>query len=162
MDIAAQAAAQAGIKQKTFGNNTYSIKLLPATQGLVTGQRIVKAFGPALGVLLDSGSQEGLYPEEDKLYTDLSVAIVHQLDDLEIVQTIKELLAGLSCNSQAVDFDKHFAGEYGELIAVVEYALKENFSDFFTSYLKAKGLEIPTLRSMMTPRVENQEQSNGE
>ncbi len=164
MDIAQQAAQMAGIKQTTFGSNTYSVKLLPATNGLATGQRLIKAFGPALGVLLDSGKdKENLYPEEDKLFTDLAVAIVHQIDDLEFIQTVKELLNDLSCNSQPVDFDKHFSGRYGELIAVVEFALKENFGDFFSSYLKAKGLEIPTLRSMMaTQKDESQKQSNAE
>ena len=145
---------KAGIRTKDIEGKKYTIKLLPATVGLKVGEKIIKACGPALGVLLDSGDSGGF-----DLYTDLSIAIVKQLDELDLIDTVKVLFADSYCGSQAIEFDTHFAGNYGELILLVEYALKENFGDFFIKYLKAKGLEIHTLREMMTKRVQSPEES---
>lgn len=154
MDIAQQAAALAGIKQKTIQGKVYSIKLLPASQGLTVGQNIIKGFAPALGVLFDSKLEEdSLFPEEQTVFTDLAIAVVRQMDSLELTSVIQLLMQGLSCDGQAVDFDTHFAGNYAALLSVVEYSLRENFGDFFTLYLKEKGLEIHTLREMMMPKT---------
>jgi len=152
-DRVQQIVQQAGHRQLVLNGKTYSVKLLPATKGMSVSARIIKAVGPAFGVLLDS-SNEDLFPEEISMFTDLAVAVVRQLDELQMEITIKELLGGLSCDGQSVNFDEHFAGNYGELIAVTEYALKENFGDFFTEYLKAKGLEIHTLREMFQKNKE--------
>ena len=153
----------AGQRQKAINGRNYSIILLPATRGLTVSNRLVKSLGPAIGVLLDNSKvKEVLFPEEQSMFTDMAIALVRQLDELDLENTIKELLNGCACNGQPLDFDKHFAGNYGELVAVVEFALKENFGDFFTTYLKAKGLEIHTLREMMQPRVKDTTQEESE
>ena len=160
-DINQQAAAKAGIKQKTINGKIYSVKLLPATLGMTISSRIMKAMGPAIGVVVDS-KDEIYLPGEQSFYTDIAVAVVAQLDELSLEMTVQELLGGLSCDGHAVDFDRHFAGNYGSLIAVVEYALQENFGNFFTDYLRAKGLEIHTLRDLMKPKEETPEPSKDE
>lgn len=160
--IIQQAAHQAGIKQKTVNDKVYSVKLLPATRGMTISSRLAKALGPAVAVIVDS-KDEVYLPGEQSFYTDIAVALVSQLDQLALEETVKELLNGLTCDGQPVNFDTHFAGNYGSLVIVVEYALQENFGNFFTEYLKAKGLEIHTLRDMMTPnKVEIPESSNDE
>ena len=96
------------------------------------------------------------------MFTDLAIALVRQLDELELEETCRVLLAGLTCNGQPVDYETHFAGNYSAYIQVIEYALKENFGSFFTDYLKAKGLEIPTLMAMLKPLADNQTESKEE
>lgn len=156
-----QIAQQVGLRQLTLNGKVYSIKLLPASKGMSVSSRLIKALGPAFGVMLDSNNED-LFPEQVSMFTDLAIAIVRQLDELQLETTIKELLGCLSCDGQTVNFDEHFAGNYGELIAVTEYALKENFGDFFTEYLRAKGLETHTLREMLLKnKVEIPEPSEG-
>lgn len=162
-----QELKKAGGRQKVIGENTYSIKLLPATVGLKLGNQMIKGLAPVIAVLADNSMGNGavsvkgdaLVMEEQTLFTDMAVALVRQLDELDAVLIIKSLLFEASCNGQPIDFDNHFMGRYGELISIVEYALKENFGDFFIEYLKGKGLEIPTLRSLMKVNQGTQEES---
>lgn len=162
--IIQQASQQAGVKQKEIGGKTYSVKLLNTSTGLVVGQRVLEAAGPAIGVLLDRKSNDGfIVPGEDSLYTEVFIAISRQLHALGLVDLIKQLFVGLTCNGQPVDFETHFAGNYGELFAVTEYALMENFSGLFIGYLKAKGLEIHTLSNLMNlQKAQTQPTSNEE
>lgn len=145
------------IKEKEINGKSYSIQLLPASVGLDVSQKIIKTVGPALGVILDS--KEEFEFEESTFFTDLAIALTRSIDELDLINMSKALLKGSYCDTQEITFDTHFAGNYGELLSVLEFALKENFGDFFTSYLKGKGLEIHTLRQMMTPKkVEKQEE----
>ena len=146
--IIQDAVAQSGFKETIVNNKQYKVLLLPATRGLTIGQKLVKLVLPLFGILEDNNDEDKFLGEDKTLFTDLSIMVVRSMDDIDMVNTIKELLTGCYCNGQLVEFDTHFAANYGELIAVVEFALKENFGDFFTSYLKAKGLPIPTLREM--------------
>lgn len=161
--IADNAMRESGVRQTTINGRSYSIQLLPGTVGLNTAQKIIKALGPALGVILDSPNQdEVVFAEDNTFFTDVAIAIVSSLDNLDLEHTVKNLLMNSYCDGQKIDFDKHFMGNYGNMIALVEFTMKENFGDFFTSYLKAKGLEIHTLRQMMNPlKAENQEESDG-
>ena len=159
-DIFAEAMQKTGTRNIDILGKKYSITILKASQGLEVGTRLIKTVAPAIGIFFDNReatkglqSEDGevVFLDEQTIFTDLAVALVTQLDNLDLIGTIKGLLASLHCNSQPVVFDDHFAGNLGELAAVVEFALKENFADFFTSYLKAKGLEIHTLGEMFNP-----------
>ena len=149
IDVMQQALQQAFQCQSTINGKDYVIQLLPTSVSLEVSQKLVKALGPAFGVLLDNNSDESMYQMEQTLFTDLFIAIAKQLDNLELTTLLQVLLKGAYCDGQAIDFDEHFRGKFGELLLVGEWALKENFKDFFISYLKAKGLEIHTLREMM-------------
>lgn len=149
-DFVQEIAQSSGLIQKEFNGDTYTLKLLPASKGMMMGKRLISTFAPALGVLMDSTTKDPIFVEENTMCTDLAVAIVSQLDQLDFEKTIIDLLTGMTCNGQGIVFDTHFAGKYGLLLNCVEWAIKENFGDFFTEWLKGKGLSIPTLKSMMT------------
>ncbi len=159
MNAFEQANNEAGLRRKEINGKLYCIQLLPASKGLTIGKRLIKSLGTALGVVLDSNDNPFA---AETIFTDLSIAIVSKIDDLDLEATIKELLGYCSCGGNQIDFDRHFAGNYGEMVAVVEFALRENFGDFFTDYLKAKGLEIHTLREMMNKKAETPEKSESE
>ena len=95
--------------------------------------------------------------EQGSLFTDLSIAIVSKLDDLDVINVVQELLRGCTANGKAIDPNEYFSGQIDHFYLVIEFALKENFGDFFSKVLKAKGLEIHTLREMMTPTMTQQE-----
>lgn len=149
-DFVQEEARKAGLIQKQFNGQTYTLKLLPAIKGMMMGKRLITSFAPALGVLMDSSSEDSLYANEQTICTDVAVAIASQLDQLDFEKTIIDLLTGMTCNGQPIEFNSHFQAKYGLLLNCVEWAIVENFGDFFTEWLKGKGLSIPTLKSMMT------------
>lgn len=157
----AQQVADAGSRQIVIGDKTYGIQLLPATAGLQLGNRLIKGFAPTLGVFLDN-EENTEFSLEQTLFTDAAIALTRHMDDMDVVAIIKGMLAGLTCNAKPVEFDQEFRGNYGTLMAIVEFALKENFSDFFTDYLKAKGLDTETLRSLMVRKADTPEKSDSE
>lgn len=137
------------IREAQINGKTYMIQLLTTSLGIRVKEKIIKAFGPMLGVSLDYAQKgDDLLPEELNVFTDLSIALVSNLDKLDVVTTIQLLLAESWCDGQKIDFEEHFAGNYSELYQLVELALKENFGSFFTEYFKAKGLPIEALKGM--------------
>jgi hypothetical protein len=128
----------------------YTMQLLPATTGLSIGLELIKMAAPVLGILADSSDEENtLISNDSTMFFEASTVLVSSMGDIDTVNLVKILLNELKFNGTEVVFDTHFRANYGELIAVLEVSLRENFGDFFTSYLKAKGLEIPTLGNLM-------------
>lgn len=153
------------IKSKTrsrethINGKTYTIQLLSTSLGIKVKERIIRAFGPMLGVSFDYIQKgEDIFPEDFNLFTDLSIALVRNLTELDVVTTIQLLLADSYCDGHKIDFEDHFAGNYSELYLLVEFALKENFGSFFTDYLKAKGLSVDALREMLPKAQTTEEQ----
>lgn len=148
-----QAADESGVsnvREKEIRGRRYAVKILPATSGLELGERIIEAAGPAIGVILDRKVNDGyIAPGEDSLYTEIMITVSKQLYALGLATTVKQLFKGLTCDDKVVDFDQHFAGNYGELLAVLEYAVEENFGGFFTEYLSAKGLGIHSVTEFL-------------
>jgi len=161
-DILKAAVNATGVKTFEVGGNIYSITLLPASKGLVVGTQLLKVFAPVLGIMADknTGDDGFTLPDEQTMFYEASTVLVSGMENIDILELVTLLLAGLKFNNEGVVFDTHFRGKYGELLLVLETALKENFGDFLSSYLKAKGLEIPTLRDMMKPKVQPQDESD--
>ena len=143
-DFIKEEALKAGLIQKEINGKTYTLKLLPAIKGMMMGKRLISTFAPALGVLMDTSTEDTIYANEQTLCTDLAVAIVTQLDQLDLEQTILDLLAGMQCEGKQIEFNSHFQANYESLLSCVEWAIVENFGGFFTGWLKQKGLSIPT------------------
>ena len=113
-----------------------------------------------IGVALDYMEKgNDLLTDEFNMFTDLSIALVSNITQLDVVTTIQLLLSDSYCEGQRVDFEEHFAGNYGELYTLVEFALKENFGNFFTDYLQAKGLSVESLKAMV-PKAQTTEESS--
>lgn len=145
-DIAAQLLAKKGYKVTIIEGKAYSIRLLPATKGLALGLKLTKTFLPALGAFVDAGKREGLIlPEDDTMFSEIAFTLTSQMDKLDLSTIINELLHQAICDDELIDFDSHFQANYSVLIQLVEFALKENFGDFFTQYLRSKGINLGEL-----------------
>jgi len=158
---AAQSAG--GYREIDADGITYTIKLLPATKGLSVATSLARTILPSLGSLADNvEKRDYILPEESVIWTELAVMLVSQLDKIDIVKTVTMLMDGSSADGEPIKFEEYFSGNYGTLIFLVEFALKENFGSFFTGYLKAKGLEIPSLRAIFSKKVTSAEESESE
>ena len=148
------------LRTTIINNKEYAIQILTTSLGIKVKEKIIRAFGPTIGVALDYMEKgNDLLPDEFNMFTDLSIALVSNITQLDVVTTIQLLLADSYCEGQRVDFEEHFAGNYGELYTLVEFALKENFGNFFTDYLQAKGLSVESLKAMV-PKAQTTEESS--
>ena len=163
MNHVQQAFTNAGQREKQIDGKTYSLQLLPASTGLAIFFDLVELFGTSIANIADSVRNEDvMLPEEMLTFTHATQLFITNMGNKDMMAIIQALVSKVHCNGQPIDFDTHFAGRYGELAVVIEWVLKENFKDAFTSWLREKGLEIPSLSSLLTPKVMPSEQPSSE
>jgi len=151
------------LKDKTGKERRYSIRLLGGYTAFAVGLELITVFLPALGSYVDSEKKSDfILPEENAMFSEIALLLVRQMDQINLIKIAQGLLADMTCDGQPVDADAHFKGNLSGFIKVLEFTLKENFSDFFTDYLMEKGLKIRSLGEMMNPvKEEEQEKSEG-
>lgn len=127
-----------------------SIKLIPATKALGLAKKLLAIIAPAVGGTLDGLRHDEYLHGAPKSFTDMALTLVQQLDNAQIENIIMALTYGLeikvkgSTESKEVEFDDYFTGNYGALIEIVEFSLRENFSTFFTG----KGIKARFLKAI--------------
>ena len=157
-DIANNINQAEGYRNISLGGKTYSIKLLPASTGFTVATLLLKTFLPAIGSWVDSQEREGLVlPEEENVYAEIAMLLCTQMDKIDLLSIVQTLLSEAAVNNAKFNFDIEFRGNYGNLIALIEFALKENFKDFFLEYLQSKGISLSTL-SHLSPTKKAQDQ----
>lgn len=150
-NIKNQVYAQAGLKEITVKGNRYTIQLLGAYAAFAISADLVKLVTPSVASFMDSGRKEDyILPEESSMFSEMAMLLVRQMDQVNLVAIVQSLLDGITCNGVPVDANEHFRGNFSGLLKVLEFALKENFGDFFTEYLKEKGLEIRSLKEALS------------
>jgi hypothetical protein len=163
MNHVQQAFANAGHREKQLNGKTYSLQLLPASVGLATFFDLIELFGTSIANIADSvRNEDAMLPEEMLTFTHATQLFISNMGNKDMMALIHTLVSKVSCNGQPIDFDSHFAGKYGELAIIIEWVLKENFKDAFTSWLRDKGLEIPSLSNLMKPKETPSETSSEE
>lgn len=119
-------------REKEINGKQYRITVLPALKAIGTGKRISKVLLPILGGAVDGLRDDGLNGTP-KTFTELATTLVTQLDDFDLDALILDLTKDMMCDGEPVgDIDLFFQGELSDLLGVVEFALRENFEDFFT------------------------------
>jgi len=146
-----------------IGGASYTITVLGAKDGMRVGVELASMMLPSIGVMLDDqDAREGGF-ESEELFLALATSLVSSVDSNHIVSLFETLLGDVYKGSQPIDYDDEFQGELANYILLVEFALKENFADFFPTFFKAKGLEIPSLGKMKQmlglPQDNSQEES---
>ena len=149
-------------RQVNIGSNSYTITLLPARQGMKIGTEILQMIAPILGAILDDDQNKDVRFDGSTLFTEIALHLVNHIDSNKVVGVVDSVLAELYKGSHKVDYDIEFSGRLPQLITLVEHALRENFGDFFTSYFKEKGFEIPSLKELMEKRVQIEPSLNKE
>ena len=138
-----EALVKEGFVSITIEGVVYSAKLIPAIQGIALGNRLIQAALPAIGAWKDGIDRADLVaPEDESLYTDIAILVSTKLGDLGIEDIFLTLTKDMKVDGVEMDFDVQFRGKYTTLIEVITFCLKENFGDFFTSFLKNKGVDL--------------------
>jgi hypothetical protein len=99
-------------------------------------------------MIVDQEGSKDTWDEDSTPLTSIALVLCGQLDKVDVVQLIQQLLVGCLKDGEAFNPDEEFSGSLDELFELISFALQENFGSFFTKFLKAKGLEIPTLADL--------------
>lgn len=147
MNAVQQAALEAGVRQVTIKGISYQFTLLPAFPGIELAKEIISLILPSAGAGGDGylASKNGSVFDESSTFTDIAILLTSRLGEFDTTAVLTTLLSGVSADGVEIDCNKYFSGRYSELTLLMEACMKENFGDFFTEYLQAKGLLIPFL-----------------
>lgn len=109
----------------TLNGKTLSIVLLKSLDGIRMSQQLSKVAIPAITALQSTGDM-----------VHLANAVVTSLDEIELDKIITKIFEGSTVDSGdgafPINVDNYFAGNYGELVSFLTFALRANFESFFS------------------------------
>lgn len=146
----------------TIDGKEYTILVLPARAGIKIGTELINMMAPIIGAVIDESNNEDIRLDESTLWTEVAVHIQRNFASERVAAIIDVLLAEMTAGGSRVVYDDEFAGRLGKLAVLIEFTLRENFSDFFTDFFKEKGLEIPSLKTLMGARASTDTAQNEE
>lgn len=120
------------------------IRLLPAiTQGIPVARRLINLIAPVVGGTLDGLKHDEIIHGAPKTFSELSLVVCQQLEKVDASNLVFTLLDGMEVEGEAIDLDEYFSANYGEMMEVLEFALRENFESFFTGNgMKQRFLKV--------------------
>lgn len=117
----------------TVNGKNIRIKLLPAlTVGIPTARRLLNIIAPAVGGTLDGLRHDDFIHGAPKTFSEMALVVCKQLEEAEVHQIMFTLLEHMEVDNKVVNLDEYFMANYGEMIEILEFALRENFQSFFT------------------------------
>ena len=121
------------VRKTTIDDKEIQIYLLRAGEGVAMAQKLGAIVA---NLFSDLGSKEGEEGEVEIDFAKIARNLSEQLSYEELQKMINALLKDMAINSKGIVFDDEFSGNYGFLIKILAFALKENFGSFF------EGLDI--------------------
>lgn len=118
--------------KKTINDKEVVIALVGAIDGIKITTQLSKVIFPALATL---------GKDKTDVYT-LVGAVLENADEIDLEHIIKKLFEGSTVDDFPIKPDTYFAGNYGELVDFLAFALEANFGSFF---------EAAILKSQATP-----------
>jgi len=159
-DIQKQLDLDSGTKRTTINNTQYTINMLPALPAYLLGTQIIETIIPAVGNAADHGmNYEDMFPEDRSPFTQISIHLVKGMKDLDKAEIIHNILEGAMCNGVALDINTGMRGRVSDLAFLIEFALKENFTDFFIEYIKERVTGLLPLMKEVLPEAWLQKES---
>jgi hypothetical protein len=115
----------------------YQIKLLDGLTGFRTAKDITKILLPMLGESFDAQGHDDLLHGAPDTYRSLALLLIEQTDKVDIEDIIfNRLFRYLVADGVQVKIEDIIVADYGLLIDLVVFAIKENFGKLF----EGKGL----------------------
>jgi len=122
---------------KLSSGKKFTVKILRTMAGITVARKLNKIILPLIGGGADGLKHDDYIHGAPQSFTNLALLLCEQLDKAQIEDLIIVLLEDLSIDGKDVNIDDYFAANYGELVEILEFSLKENFGSFFTG----KGIQ---------------------
>lgn len=133
----------------------FKVKKLRMSVGIKIAKKLNKVILPLLGGTIDGLKHDDYIHGAPKSFSNLALLLCEQIDEAQVEDLIVVLLDGLTINNDEVDIDDYFAANYGELVEILEFSLRENFKSFFTG----KGIQAQLVDKLKALLGLTQEQS---
>jgi hypothetical protein len=118
---------QQGVVTKEIAGKQYTLKLMSATDAIITGQELVKLLAVPFASAYDSGLLEDELKDMDA-GKNIAMALVSSLGKADVITLIKRLVHSLQEDGQVVEFDTFFRGKdnLGKLPIFLSWSIEEN------------------------------------
>lgn len=133
------------------GGAHWEMMTLPATVGLETFSKVVDLVGSPLGVAVGGIKDEEKFDMSNELFGKAVAKMASGLASPSTTKLVKTLLTGLRRDSQKVGFDDYFSGNYGELMELLWWSLRENFESFLSGNPAVENL-VAKAQALMSER----------
>lgn len=126
----------------SIGGSIWEMNTLPATTGLSCLTRLAAIIGAPAGAAAGGLKQtEGdLLNLDAGAMGDAVAKMTLQLADPSTLDLVKTLLTDLRKDDRKVEFDDYFAANYGELLELLAWSIRENFGSFLAGSRWLGGL----------------------
>lgn len=120
-------------KYTNINGELYGIKVLGARKGTPIGLKLKGIVLPMIARGIDGIKQEDMF-EAPQTFTEMAYILTQQLDNIDVESLIFDgLLCDVCHQGIFVDnTDDFFAGNYGVMVELLAFSLKENFASVFT------------------------------
>lgn len=105
-------------------DDTYVINAFLASKGLRIKAKLIKYAGTSLSDALGAEDESTIIDLISKVFTDMT--------EDQYVELVKEIMSGVTKNNMAIDFDKEFQLNYGNLFKMIKEVLQFNYNDLFS------------------------------
>lgn len=107
-----------------LNGNEYIIDALPATKGIVVLKQLTKLLGPSVSHLFN--------PVEGENSMNKAVsALMESVDSVNLESLLKDLMASVTKNNVAINFDREFRGQYDLLFMLSKEVIELNYGSLF-------------------------------
>ena len=107
-----------------LNGNEYIIDALPATKGSVVLKQWTKLLGPSVSHLFN--------PVEGENSMNKAVsALMESVDSVNLESLLKDLMASVTKNNVAINFDREFRGQYDLLFMLSKEVIEWNYGSLF-------------------------------
>ncbi len=144
------------------GKHTYFVILHPAGTGWPLGLKLLKLFGPALGVVMDGANMGSvgdalgavtkaaadMEMNATEMGTTVGVLAGELLDDPALIRSVFEHTNRDTFKLEGASFDSAYQANYGELVQALYRVIKANFGPLFRRYL---GQQSTNRAAIATP-----------
>lgn len=115
----------------------YIIKVIPTLKGIKIASQLSKFVLPIIGGTIDGIRNIDPDLGPPRTFSDIAKVLIEKLESGDVEDILINLLQGarvkeLDSPVRDLDIDQDFRANYGELIAVLEFSLKENFGSAFS------------------------------
>lgn len=153
-------------KHITIGDDIFKVKMLGGRKGVSIALKLKSIALPLIGQGVDGIKAEKVAFETPQTFTQMAMILCQQMEHASVETLIlDDILYEVSIKDGdrwvKLDWDEFLIANYGALIPLLTFALKENFESFFTGNGMMKGI-LSKLRTMLTSQEDTPENTENE
>lgn len=145
-----------GLAQKDIGGHKFEIKLLACREAGDVFIELLETVGPTIGIAIDKyRNLDYVEPTEDTSFAEVFSMLSSKLASSEFRGVVELILKDCVMDTKPFDDNVHLRGEFNTYLELIEFALRENFQDFFRIRFAALWSIIPSFKSLLFQKKQN-------